>query len=92
MDLEGQDEKSFPDRIMVAEGKVQKRGERKILGRGKSSSSLHRMAMRIQHRAWAQSLSGRHRLLLPSGRSSARSREGQLRKRYKGHETLENSF
>lgn len=40
LDLEGQDVKSFPDRTMVAVGKVQKRGGRKILGRGKSSSSL----------------------------------------------------
>lgn len=38
------------------------------------------------------SLFGRHRLLLPAGRSSARSREGQLRKRYTGCEALENVF
>ena len=31
---------SFPDRITVAVGKVQKRGRRNVLGIGKSSSSL----------------------------------------------------
>lgn len=56
---------------------------------GKSSAANIDDAHSRWHRAWAQNHLG-DRLLLPSGRSRAGSRAGQLREGYTRQETLEN--
>ena len=84
LDLERQEE--FSRWIMGSVGKVQERGRKEYSRWREDVCSLQDSGGEMAVR---QGLSGRRRLLLPSGKSSAESGAGQLRKRHTGLETLE---